>query len=182
VLLAKEVHVTSADAATADLSPFAGSWVLDPKETTVTFRTKSLLVLPVNGTLKALNGDAQVSGGDVRGTLVIDAASIDTKNNRRDTHLRSKDFLEVVTYPTIVFTANSARPAGPGRVEVTGVLTVHGQNQPLTLQAELNRSGTSATVSTQIEIDRNLWGVSWGGKILVGNVSRFEIRAAFKRA
>jgi polyisoprenoid-binding protein YceI len=156
--------------------------VLDPEETTVTFRTKSLWVLPVNGTLKALSGDAQVSGGDAKGTLVIDATSIDTKNKRRDTHLRSKDFLEVVAYPTIVFTANSARPAGPGHVEVTGVLTVHGQNQPLTLHAELNGSGTSATVSTEVEIDRSLWGVTWGGKVLVGLISRFQIRAPFNRA
>lgn len=167
---------------TSDLSRLAGTWSLDPEKTTVSFRTRALWVLPVKGTVKALSGDAQIRPDvAVKGTLVIDAASFDTKNKKRDDHLRSEDFLEVVKYPTIVFTANGGRPAGAGRVEITGLLTVHGRSQPLTLQAEVSGSGNSTTVSTEVEIDRSLWGVSWA-KMGTGLKNQVAIRAHFDRA
>lgn len=165
----------------SDLSQLAGTWTLDPEKTTVAFRTKAMWVLPVKGVAKALNGDAEISGDTVKGKLVIDAASFDTKSTKRDNHLRSEDFLEVVKYPTIVFMANGGRPAGPDRVEITGVLTVHGRSQPLTLQAEVTRSGNSATVSAEVEIDRRLWGVSWV-KMGAGLKNQVAIRAHFNRA
>ena len=174
--------MTSRDATTSDLSGLAGTWALDPERTTITFRTKAMWVLPVRGTAKALSGDARVSpDATVRGTLVIDAASFDTKNKRRDAHLRSEDFLEVAKYPTIDFTADGGRPAGTGRVEITGVLTVHGRTQPITLEAEVSRSGNSATVSTEVEIDRSQWGVSWA-KMGTGLKNQVAICAQFERS
>jgi transposase InsO family protein len=65
-----------------------------------------------------------------QGTLVIDATSFDTKNKKRDDHLRSGDFLEAIKYPTITFTATSGRVVGSDRVEVTGELTVRGRHSP----------------------------------------------------
>jgi polyisoprenoid-binding protein YceI len=167
---------------TSDLSQLAGTWALDPEETEVTFRTRAIWFLPVKGTAKALGGVAQVSpDGTVNGTLVIDAASVDTKNKKRDDHLCSEDFFEVVKYPTIVFTVDGGLRAGPGRVELRGVLTVHGQSRPLTLHAVVSRSGTSATVSTEVEIDRSQWGMSWV-KMGTGLKSQVAIRAHFDRA
>ncbi len=166
---------------TSDLSQLTGTWALDPQRTIVTFRTKAMWVLPVKGTAKALSGDAQVSpDAAMKGTLVIDAASFDTKNKKRDDHLRSSDFLEVVKHPTIVFTATGGRPAGAGRVEITGVLTVRGRTQPVTLQAEVSGSGNSATVSTEVEIDWSLWGVSWA-KMGARVKNHVAIRAHFDR-
>ena len=96
--------------------PFTGTWALNPERTSVTFRTKAMWVLPVKGTAKALAGDAEITpGGAVTGTLVIDAASFDTKNTKRDDHLRSEHLLEVAKYPTIVFKATGGRPVGAGR-------------------------------------------------------------------
>lgn len=145
---------------TSDLTRFTGTWAPDPERTSVTFRTKAMWVLPVKGTAKALAGDAEVTpGGAVTGTLVIDAASFDTENTKRDDHLRSEHFLEVAKYPTIVFKATGGCPVGAGLVEISGVLTAHGQTRPMTLQAEVSGSGNSATVSTDVEIDRSLWFV-----------------------
>ena len=139
-------------------------------------------VLPVKGVAKVLSGEAEVTpDGLVTGTLVIDAASFDTKNKKRDDHLRTADFLEVAKYPTIVFKASGGRPVGAGLVELSGVLTVHGQTQPLTLQAEVSGSGNSVTVRTQVEIDRSLWGVSWA-KMGAGLKNQVTIRAHFDRA
>jgi len=165
----------------ADLTPFAGTWVVDPERTTVEFHTKALWFMPVKGRAKALGGDARIDpNGDVTGTLVIDASSFDTKNRRRDNHLRTADFFEVDRFSTIEFKATQARPAGNGLVEVTGDLTIHGVTKPLTLQAEVSESGDSATVSTVVEIDRSLWGMDWA-KFGTGLKSNVKISAHFDR-
>jgi polyisoprenoid-binding protein YceI len=167
---------------TTDLAQFTGTWTLDPERTSVTFRTKAIWVLTVNGTAQALGGDAEITpGGAVTGTLVIDAASVDTKNKKRDEHLRSADLLEAAKYPAIVFKATGGRPLDADLVEVSGTLTIHGQTRPLTLQAQVSGAGNSATVSSEVEIDRSLWGVSWA-KMGTGVKNHVVIRAHFDRS
>jgi polyisoprenoid-binding protein YceI len=175
----------SLDTSTCDLTRWTGTWVLDPQKTTVTFRTKVMWVLPVKGTAKALGGDAQVSlDGAVHGTLIIDAASFTTKNKKRDEHLRSDDILGVVKYPTIVFIAYEAHPSGSSGLEVAGVLTLHGRSQRMTMQAQVDGTDDSVTVSTKVEIERGEWGVTWPGaaKMGAGLMNHVAIRAHFGRA
>jgi polyisoprenoid-binding protein YceI len=165
-----------------DLSGLAGTWTLDPRKTTISFRAKVMGFLPVTGTLDALSGQVHVSPDSIaHGALVIDAASLDTKNTRRDDHLRSEDFLDVVKDPTIVFTADGGRPSAAGRFEIDGLLALHGQSHPLTLPPEVDRSGDAATVATEVVIDRRRWGMSWGTKLGVGRNSQVTIRAHFDR-
>jgi len=174
--------VSSSTQHTQGQSPLVGTWALNPAKSTVSFRTKAMWVLPVNATGKALSGEATIRpDGGVAGTLVIDAGSFDTKNKKRDDHVRSADFLEVDKYPVITFTANSAREVGRDRFEVTGVLTVRDQSRPLTLHASVTSSGRSATVEAEVEIDRSLWGVPWA-KMGSGLKNQVAIRAHFDRA
>ena len=70
--------------------------------------------------------------GEVSGTVTVAAASIDTNNTRRDTHLRSTDFFDSGNHPDITFTADGIRPSGQG-VAVTGAPTVRGRTRPLSL-------------------------------------------------
>jgi polyisoprenoid-binding protein YceI len=172
----------STNTVVSNLSRLAGSWRLDPDKTSVAFRTKAMWVLPTKGTAKALSGDAQVNpdAATVKGTLVIDAAPFNTKIKKRDDDLHSEDFLNVAKYPTIIFTADGGRQTSASRVEITGMLAIHGRTQPLTLQAELAESGNSVTVSTLVQIDRRLWGVSKWAKMGAGLV-QVEIRAHFDR-
>lgn len=67
--------------------------------------------------------------------LTIDAASINTRNDRRDGHLRSPDFFDVAKYPTITFTSRRVTPKGGDRVEITGDLTLHGTTREVTIPA-----------------------------------------------
>lgn len=164
-----------------DLSGLAGDWTLDPAQTSVTFRTKAMWAFPVKGTMTALSGAAHVSGSDVHGTLVIDAASVDTKNKKRDAHLRTKDFFEVETHPTLVFTATGGHRSGDGHVDITGEFTVRGVSLPLTLHADVEVSGHTATLTTHFEIDRSQWGLTWT-KMGAGLNNQVEIRAHFTRA
>jgi len=173
----------STNSTASELSRYTGTWRLDLAKTTVDFRTKAMWVLPVKGTAKALSGEAQIGAdGEANGTFVIDAGSFDTKNKKRDDHLRTADFFEVVKYPTISFTADSVRSTGSGRLEVDGKLTVHGRSQPVTLNAEVSGAGgNSATVTTEVEIDRSLFGLSWS-KMGAGLKNHVTIRAHFDRA
>jgi polyisoprenoid-binding protein YceI len=143
------------------LRDFTGKWVLDPDRTSIVFHTKAMWVFPAKGTAKAIEGVGTVDpDGGLSGTLVIDAASIDTKNKKRDAHLRTADFFEVERFPTITFEVTSGRLAGSGKLELTGTLTVHGQTRPLSVVADLSVAADSVTVSTEVAIDRSEWGLS----------------------
>ena len=108
--------MTSPNQSSVDLRDFAGQWVLDPDQTSIVFHTKAMWVFPAKGTAKAIEGVGTVApDGSLSGTLVIDAASIDTRNKKRDAHLRTADFFEVERFPTITFEVTSGRLAGSGR-------------------------------------------------------------------
>jgi polyisoprenoid-binding protein YceI len=146
------------------LAGAAGSWKLDPAGTTVELHTKAMWGLAkVKGTMKAVEGSGIVSEDQgVSGTLVIDASSISTKNKRRDEHLRSADFFEVVKYPTLTYSVSGVTPADDGTFTVSGTLTVHGQTRPLKLLASVVKGAPDrVTLSAEAEIDRSEWGVSW---------------------
>jgi polyisoprenoid-binding protein YceI len=165
-----------------DLSTFAGSWVIDPHRTTVEFRTKAMWVLPVKGRANVIAGGGTVGpDGSLTGTLIVDAASIDTKNKKRDDHLRTADFFEVSKYPTITFEATRGRLEGSGKIELEGTLTVHGQSKPLSLSAEVSMSGDSASVTTEVDIDRSSWGISLT-PFGAGLKNRVAINAYFDRS
>ena len=173
--------MTSAAEKTGDLSQYAGNWTLDPAKTTVGFRTRVFRVLPVKGTARALSGEAQITAdGDTKGTLVIDAGSFDTKNKKRDEHLRSADFFDVSTYPTIAFTADDVRSIGPGCLDVHGLLTVHGRSERVNLKADVSGGDSSVSVATEFEIDRSLFGLTWA-KLGSSLRNRVSIHAHFDR-
>jgi polyisoprenoid-binding protein YceI len=173
--------MTSPGQTSSDLSAYAGTWVLDVDQTSIVFHTKAMYVIPVKGTAKASNGQGTVTvDGQLSGTLVVDAASINTKNRKRDEHLRSADFFEVEKYPGIVFTATDGRLAGGGKIDFTGTLEVHGQTRPLTLSGDVNVTGDSAVVLTEAHIDRSDWGISktpFGARVK----NRVVITARFNR-
>jgi polyisoprenoid-binding protein YceI len=164
------------------LGDFVGKWVLDPDRTSIVFHTKAMWVFPAKGTAKVIEGVGTVGGdGGLTGTLVIDAASIDTKNKKRDAHLRTADFFEIEKFPTIIFVATSGRLAGPGKLELDGALTVHGLTRPLAVTADLSVAAAVATVSTEVAIDRSEWGLSLT-PFGAGLKNRIIVSACFKKA
>jgi len=153
--------MTSPSPNSSDLSDFTGTWELDPARTSVEFHTKAVWVLPVTGTFRAKEGTGSVTAdGGITGTLVLDAASVDTKNKKRDTHLRTGDFFEVGTFPTITYEVTSGRVTGPGTVDLDGTLTVHGETRPLPVSATLAVAGDSVTLTATADVDRSSWGLT----------------------
>jgi polyisoprenoid-binding protein YceI len=166
----------------ADLARFTGAWTLDPARTSVVFHTKAMWVLRVKGTLTAAEGHGIVGeDGGVSGAVVLDAASLETGNKKRDQHLSTDDFFEVEKYPTITFVASGARPSGDGKVEVTGTLTIRDQTRPLTVVADVDAGDASATVAAELDLDRSEWGVSWA-KMGAGVANHVVVSAHFVKA
>ena len=170
------LHPTASEhASSASLSNSAGRWRLDPARTTIEFHTKAIFGLAnVKGTFAAVSGTGVVGDeGAISGELVMDATSIDTKNKRRDKHLRGADFFDASKYPTFTFTATEVAPSGDGTLKIKGALHIKDQSRTIELVATpTNPSSDRVTLHAEASIDRSRWGMTWkmGGAWLVNRV------------
>src|SRR5688572_27342083 len=101
---------TTLDTRTADSLPGTSTWQIDPVHTDVSFSVKHLMISTVRGRFGSVRGTIRLDESDFGRSSVeveIDAASIDTRQEQRDAHLRSADFFEVETYPLITFRSRS---------------------------------------------------------------------------
>ena len=163
-----------------DLSTHQGTWTLDPTRTSVDFTTKAMWILPVKGTLRATGGSASLGGdGTVTGSVVFDAASVDTRNKKRDAHLRTADFFDVEHFPTFAFTVTGGS-VRDGQLELTGDLTVHGQSHAVTVPGKVAADGHEATFTGTIDIDRSVWGLTWT-KLGAGLANHVTVTATFTK-
>ena len=123
----------------------AGTWQIDPNHTAAQFSVRHLGVSTVRGAFTKVSGSAQHDSADPsKDTLeaTIDANSIDTRVEMRDKDLRSPNFLDVQKYPTITFHSKQTKVAGPGKLLITGDLTIHG----ITKEVVLDVDGPSAPI------------------------------------
>jgi polyisoprenoid-binding protein YceI len=141
-----------------------GVWQLDAAASTVAVRHRTFWgLVTVKGTFGAVGGRGEVGpDGSATGTLTLDAATLDTKNKKRDEHLRSADFFDAGNHPEITFAVGSARPGTGDAVEVSGQLTVRGVSRPQTLTARLAAADAEAlTLETEFAVDRAGFGLTW---------------------
>jgi polyisoprenoid-binding protein YceI len=146
---------------------------LDPAHLTIAFLVEHI------GYAKTLGVFRSASGGytfdEVTGTLsgvrvAVETNSVDTHHEARDRHLKSRDFLDSGSHPTMTFTAESSRRTGERTFAVTGELELLGTTGPLTLEATLNKSapypiGTRAEVmgvSLRGTLERSDFGMTYG--------------------
>jgi polyisoprenoid-binding protein YceI len=162
----------------------AGTWHLDPNSTSIEFHTKAMWgMAKVKGTFRALSGSVVVGDdGTVSGELVVDANSIDTRNKRRDKHLRSAEFFDVRTHPTFSFTTSEVTPASDGSVTMRGALRIRDRSHPIDVVAtSTSPSPDRVTVSAEATIDRSTWGMTWA-RMGAALVNRVVVVAPFVRS
>jgi len=161
----------------------AGEWALDPGQSSVRLRNKSMAgLVRVKGIFREVSGNATISAdGEVSGTVTVAAASIDTKNTRRDSHLRTADFFDSANYPDITFSADGIRSSGAG-VAVTGALTVRDRTRPLSFDAAASVQGDGVIwLDAEVDINRADFGLTWNRLGMISMNNTLAIHAVFTR-
>jgi polyisoprenoid-binding protein YceI len=158
-----------------------GGWVLDPRTSSVRLKTRSLGIR-VSGTFREVSGHGTVSPqGEVSGGITVSAASIDTKNTRRDKHLRSAEIFDVANTPDIAFALDGIRPSGRG-ASVTGALSVRDRTRPLSFDADVSVQGDRKIwLDAEVNIDRTHFGIPWNSMGMASRNNTLTIHAAFTR-
>ena len=162
----------------------AGSWTLDGSRSTIGLRSKSMWGLaPVKGVFRQVSGEGSVlPEGQVSGTITVAAASIDTKNKKRDTHLRSAEFFDSDNHPQITVSASAFAPSSQG-VTVTGTLTVRDQTRPLSFDATVSAvDGDEVWLDAEIEVNRADFGLTWNQMGMASMHNTITVHAVFTRA
>jgi len=111
------------------------TYTIDAVHSNIGFKVRHL-VSKVTGRFAAVQGKIMVDTKDITKSSVnvtIDAASIATGNDGRDTHLKSPDFFDVATYPTLTFKSTAVKEVSKGMLEVTGTFTMHGVSKTITI-------------------------------------------------
>jgi len=185
--------MTTTPTTPSTLSELTGTWTIDASHTRIGFVARHAMVTKVRGAFNEFEGTAVVDGNDLSASKVevtIQAASIDTRNEQRDGHLRSNDFLAMDEYPTITFASTGVRPTGPTSLELVGDLTIKGVTQSVAIPFEFEGAATDpfgnlrAGFEGQATINRKDYGITWNaaletGGVLVGEkiVLEFEVSA-----
>jgi polyisoprenoid-binding protein YceI len=160
----------------------AGSWTLDTARSEVRLKSRSLWGLaPVKGVFREVTGNGTVSAaGEVTGTIAVAARSVDTKNKKRDEHLRSADFFDAANHPDITFTVDSIEP-GNGAARVTGSLTVRGQTRPVSFDATVSSADGETWLDGEIQVNRADFGLTWNQMGMASMRNTITVHAVFTR-
>jgi len=144
--------------------PAPGRWTLDEGSSAIGFQHKTFWGLAnVRGTFSGLHGDGEIGAdGTAHGTVQVDAASLDTKHAKRDTHLRSADFFDAGQHPQITYTATSVTRGADGTVQVAGDLAVRGTSRPVNFTATTPElTADAVTLAAEVVVDRAWYGMTW---------------------
>ena len=157
-------------------SAWAVTYAIDPDHSAVTFKIRHLFS-NVTGTFNRFEGTIDYEPGKPetwKTQAVIQAASIDTRVEKRDNHLRSKAFFEVETYPTIHFTSTKVTDVTDKSAKLQGNLTIHGVTKPVVLDLKIHGVGndpwgnTRAGFTATTTIDRKEFGITWNQPVVGG--------------
>jgi polyisoprenoid-binding protein YceI len=161
-----------------------GRWAIDPAHSEIEFAIRHLMISTIKGRFNRFNGFITFARGQALPAAVeveIEAASIDTGQEQRDIHLRSGDFFDVETYPTILFVSRRVEALSADHFRILGQLRLHGVTQPVTLEAIFLGIGRDpwgqlrASFTATTQIDRREFGLSWnrpleGSGVMIGDM------------
>jgi len=160
----------------------AGSWTLDAARSEIGLKSKSIWgLVTVKGVFREVTGTGTVSAaGDATGTITVAARSIDTKNKKRDEHLRSADFFDVARTPDITFAAEQVTPSAEG-VTVSGALTVRDRTRPVSFAARVSGDEAQVVLDGETEVNRADFGLTWNQLGMTSMNNTITVHAVFTR-
>lgn len=160
-------------------APAQTIWKIDPSHSVIEFAVKHMMFATVKGRFAAFTGEIVTdpdnpTEGEIN--VVVDAGSIDTRDQARDDHLRSADFFGSGDHPQLVFHSTHVEHVPGPAFRVHGDLTMKGITHPIVLDAVFNGSGvnpwgqTMAAWSATTELDREEWGMTVNAALETGGV------------
>lgn len=173
LVAARPVPTAPADRPVTETVATAASYRVDPAHTNVGFRIRHMGVAFVEGEFDTFEGTFTFDPSNLAATtanVTVQTASIDTDVQQRDDHLRSADFFEVETHPTMTFVSTAAHPTGTDRFRLVGDLTIKGVTREVAFDVEAagpipiengQRTGFHATTT----IDRRDFDITWGSSL-----------------
>jgi len=167
------------------------TWNIDTSHTQAGFSVKHFMLSTVRGDFAKTTGTAVIDDADVTRSSVevtIDVASVATRDQKRDAHLKSPDFFDVAKFPTMTFKSTKVEKAGEG-LKVTGDLTMHGVTKPvvldvtnLTQEIKDPYGNSRRAVSATAKLNRKDFGVSYGPDAVVSDMVNVSIEAELVKA
>lgn len=174
--------MTQTDAAptvTLERSTLTGSYTIDPSHSRLGFVARHAMVTKVRGSFGEFEGAAQLdfdNPGASSATVTIQVASIDTANGQRDDHLRTNDFFDAPTFPTITFTSTGVQVTDEDTFDVVGDLSIKGVTRPVTVTFTYTGASKDPFGNTRVgfagstDIKRSEWGVTYNAALETGGV------------
>jgi len=170
-------------------------WQLDPSHSSVEFAVKHMVVATTRGRFHNFEVDAEIDETNFpasRATVRIDAASLDSRDEKRDEHLRSADFFDVEKHPQITFATTRIEPKG-SNYRIVGDLTIRGVTREVALDGEVSGpvkdpwGNEKLGISASGKVNRKDFGLVWNmaleaGGVLVSDDVKMTIETELLRA
>ena len=157
----------------------AGTWAIDSSHSAAQFAVRHLMVSTVRGSLGKTAGSVQFDGKDYKSIVAeatIDVASVNTREPKRDEHLKSADFFDVATFPTITFKSKRVEDITGTTFKLVGDLTMRGVTKEVTLDVEAtpemkgSRGESRIGATARGRLNRQDFGVKWNRALDAGGV------------
>lgn len=171
--------------------PPVGTYTIDAAHTEAGFVAKHLMIAKVRGSFSDVSGTLVIAEDPTQSSVEvrIGTASVHTRDEARDGHLRSADFFDVEAHPDMTFRSTAVRHVGGERWDVDGELTIKDVSRPVTLEATFQGAGRapeamggdlSIAFAASAKVDREEFGLTWntpleGGGVLVGKEVALQI-------
>ena len=160
-------------------TPTLTAWTVDAAHSEVGFAVKHLMISTVRGRFGAVSGTVAFAEGDYAGAtadVTIDAASIDTREEKRDAHLRSADFFDVEKFPTLTFKSRRVQAITGDSFQLVGDLTIRDITREVVLDVEVEGfqkdpwGSQKAGFSASTRVNRKDFGLTWNAALETGGV------------
>jgi polyisoprenoid-binding protein YceI len=170
-------------------APAVSTWAIDPAHSEIGFSVRHMMISSTRGRFADVKGtivldEQDISRSSVEAEIIVN--SVDTREERRDAHLRSPDFFDAERWPTIAFRSTKVEPLGRDRARITGDLTIRDVTRQVSFEAELNGRGRTpwgtevAGFSADLKLNRSDYGLTYNvaletGGFLVGDEIKIHL-------
>lgn len=173
------------------------TWNIDPVHSVAEFKVKHMMISNVKGQFSGVSGTLSLDEADVTKSRIeasIPAASINTREEQRDAHLKSAEFFDVEKFPTLSFKSTRVARRGEGELAVEGDLTIHGVTRNVVFAVEGPTApgkdpwgGTRIGLSATTKVNRKDYGLAWNatletGGFLIGDEVTITLEVEFVKA